>query len=85
MGVESEETELAAAVRTEVGAWKPHRGPDVADMIWRADHSWRRPVALASFVGAAVLAVLLLMATLMVVLAPPVPGGEVIRAHLVAR
>jgi uncharacterized membrane protein (DUF4010 family) len=31
------------------------------------------------------LAVLLLIATLMVVLAPPVPGGEMIRAHLVAR
>ena len=85
MGIESEDPELTAAVRAEVGAWKPHRGPDVADMMRRADHSWRRPVALASSVGATVLAVLLLIATLMVVLAPPVPGGEMIRAHLVAR
>jgi hypothetical protein len=81
--MESEDTQLAAVVRAEVGGWKPDRGPDVADLMRRADHAWRRPVALASSIGATVLAVLLLMAMLMVVLAPPIPGGETIRAHLV--
>jgi hypothetical protein len=51
----------------------------------RADHSWLRPVIFASSIGAAALTVLLLLSMLMVVLAPAIPGGETIKAHLVAR
>jgi hypothetical protein len=85
VGQEENDPVLAGTMRTEVAAWQPHRGPDLADLMQRADHSWRRPVAFASSVGAAALAVLLLLSMLMVVLAPAIPGGEVIKEHLVAR
>jgi hypothetical protein len=84
----SEETPdpvFSAAMRREVAGWEPPRGPDLVDLVTRADHSWRRPVALVSSVGATALAVLLLLSVLMVALAPAIPGGDVIRAHLVAR
>jgi hypothetical protein len=76
---------LTATMRSELAAWDPPRGPDLADLVRRADHSWRRPVALVSSVGATALAVILLLSVLMLALAPAIPGGEVIRQHLVAR
>jgi hypothetical protein len=53
--------------------------------VLRADYSWRRPIALASSLGAAALAFILLLAVLTVALAPAIPGGEVIKQHLVGR
>jgi hypothetical protein len=85
VGQEETDSVLVGTVRTEVAAWQPRRGPDLADLMRRADHSWRRPVAFASSVGAAGLALLLLLSMVMVVLAPAIPGGEVIKQHLVAR
>jgi hypothetical protein len=85
VGQEETDSVLVGTVRTEVAGWQPRRGPDLADLMRRADHSWRRPVALASSVGAAGLALLLLLSMVMVVLAPAIPGGEVIKQHLVAR
>jgi hypothetical protein len=72
-------------MRAEVASWEPPRGPDLADLVTRANHSWRRPVALASSVGATALAVILLLSVILVALAPAIPGGDVIRQHLVAR
>jgi hypothetical protein len=85
MRQEESESTLAGAMRTEVAEWHPHRGPDLADLMLRADHSWLRPVIFASSLGAAALTVLLLLSMLMVVLGSAIPGGETIKAHLVAR
>lgn len=85
MGKEETDPVLTGTMKTEVGTWQPRRGPDLADLMRRADHSWSRPVAFASSVGAAALALLLLLSMVMVVLAPAIPGGEVIKEHLVAR
>jgi hypothetical protein len=85
MRQEESDSVFAGAMRSEVAEWHPHRGPDLADLMLRADHSWLRPVIFASSIGAAALTVLLLLSMLMVVLAPAIPGGETIKAHLVAR
>jgi hypothetical protein len=82
---ESPDPSFRSALRSEVAAWEPPHGPDLADLVLRADHSWRRPIALASSLGAAALALILLLSVLMVALAPAIPGGEVIKQHLVAR
>lgn len=42
-------------------------------------------MALASSIGTMALALLLVVSVVMVFLAPAIPGGEAIRAHLVAR
>jgi hypothetical protein len=82
---ESPDPGFRSALRSEVAAWEPPHGPDLADLVLRADHSWRRPIALASSLGAAALAFILLLAVLTVALAPAIPGGEVIKQHLVGR
>ena len=82
---ESSDHRFATAMRAELTAWEPPRGPDMSDLVDRADHSWRRPVIFASSLGATALALVLLLSVLMVMLAPAIPGGDVIRQHLVAR
>jgi hypothetical protein len=80
----TQDPEFERALRGEVGGWAPHRGPDVHDLMVRAERrAWRAPVALASSIGAAALAVLLLLSVAMVVLGPALPGGETVKAHLV--
>jgi len=71
-------------MRTEVSGWEPPHGPDISELVRRADHSWRRPVLFASSLGATALAVVLLLSVLMVALAPAIPGGESIRQQLLA-
>jgi hypothetical protein len=52
--------------------------------MMRVEHrAWRAPVALASAIGAASVAILLLVSVAMVLLGPALPGGEAVRAHLV--
>jgi hypothetical protein len=75
---------LAAAMRNEVAGWEPPHGPDISDLVSRADRSWRRPVLFASSLGATALALVLLLSVLMLALAPAIPGGEAIRQHLAA-
>ena len=82
---ETPDHRFANAMRAEVAGWEPPRGPDISDLFSRADHSWRRPVLFASSLGATALALVLLLSVLMVALAPAIPGGDVIRQHLVAR
>jgi hypothetical protein len=70
-------------LRGEVDGWVPYRGPDVHDLIVRAQRrAWRAPVALASAIGAASLAVLLALSLATVLLGPTLPGGDVVKAHL---
>ena len=71
-----------AALRAEVGAWAPRHVPNLLDLAPRKRH-WHRPVALASAVGAVALAALLLVSFAVVMLASDIPGGTVIRAHLI--
>ena len=84
MVLEAEDPDLELALRGEVGRWTPHRGPDVLDLMVRAERrAWRAPVALASTIGAASVAMLLVLSFAMVLLGSALPGGDVVRAHLV--
>jgi uncharacterized membrane protein len=53
------------------------------DVIARQEAQWRRPIALASALGAVALTVLLLVSFAVVALASQIPGGTDIRAHLI--
>ncbi len=68
-------------LRSEVGSWHVPI-PHLTDVLHRSSHHWRRPVALASALGATVLALLLLLAVVMVAVNPAIPNAELIRAHL---
>jgi hypothetical protein len=84
VGFESEDRRFALAVRREVGEWRPGRGPDLRDLMERVERRpWRATVAVASTIGAAAVAMLLLLAVATVLLAPTLPGGEVVKEHLV--
>jgi hypothetical protein len=84
VGLESEDRRFAQAVRGEVGEWRCSRGPDLQDLMERVERRpWRTTVAVASTIGAAAVAMLLLLAVATVVLAPTIPGGEVVKEHLV--
>jgi hypothetical protein len=81
---ETRDQEFHHTLRAEVGGWTPYRGPDVHDLMVRAErHARRAPVALASAIGAASVAILLVLSLAMVLLGPALPGGEAVKAHLV--
>jgi hypothetical protein len=77
------EHDLVELLRAEVGAWRPREIPNLVDVVRGTGGHWRRPVALASVLGAAVLAVVLVVSVLLLAVSPAIPGGETIRAHLV--
>jgi Flp pilus assembly protein TadB len=79
-----EDRRMEAQVREELGRWRSSRGPDLADLMRRAERrqAWQAPVAMASSVAAAALAVLFLLSLVLVAMAPAIPGGEAVRAHL---
>lgn len=84
MTLETRDPEFEHVLRAEVGGWTPHRGPDVHDLMVRAQHrAWKAPVALASAVGAVSVAVLLVLSVAIMLLGPAFPGGEELKAHLV--
>jgi hypothetical protein len=84
VALETPDTNLEHALRGEINGWTPYRGPDVLDLMVRAERrALRAPVALASAIGAASVAVLLALSVAMVLLGPTLPGGEVVKAHLV--
>jgi len=73
------------ALRSELGAWQPSRGPDLRDLLLRADrHGWRRPLFVASLTGTGALALLLAVALALVGLNSLFPGTESLREHLLA-
>jgi hypothetical protein len=79
-----DERDLRGALQRAAHGWRSRRGPDLLDLLRRADRSWQRPIVILSTAGAAVLALLLLAAVMLVVTAPPTPAAEVVRDHLLA-
>lgn len=84
MGEMGEDQEFKVALGAELASWVPRRGPDVHDLMLRGEHhrAWRAPVAAASALAAAALAALMVLSLVVVALAPAIPGGEVVRSHL---
>ncbi len=78
------ERDVIELLRAEVDAWRPQDVPSLVEVIRRVEGHWRRPVALASALGAAVLAAVLLVSVLLLAVGPAIPGGETIRSHLIA-
>jgi len=58
--------------------------PNLADLTGAQPH-WGRPVMLASGLGAAVLAVMLLLSTLLLVAHPTFPGSDGLVYRLLSR
>ncbi|HLH70353.1 MAG TPA: hypothetical protein VKY90_15390 [Candidatus Dormibacteraeota bacterium] len=83
MDEQPSERDLIELLRAEVGAWRPRDVPTLVEVVGRAEGHWRRPVALASVLGAAVLAIALVVSVLLLAVSPAIPGGETIRAHLI--
>lgn len=83
MAADPDEHELMTTLRREVAHWSPGAGPNLRDLVHRAERPWRAPVALASAVAVAALTLVFLIAVVVTVLGPAIPGGEEVRAHLV--
>jgi hypothetical protein len=66
---EHTDRDVVSALKVEVDTWRPGRVPDLVELTDRLADSWRRPVAIASGLGAAGLAVLLLVSLFVVALA----------------
>lgn len=80
---ELSDSEVIAALRKEVAGWGPKRVPNLLDLTRSRERQWRRPVALASSMGTALLAVVLVLSVLVVVLVPGnVPGIGYVKDHL---
>ncbi|MDQ6772574.1 MAG: hypothetical protein M3024_06255 [Candidatus Dormibacteraeota bacterium] len=77
-----DDMEMREAVRREVEAWDPARGPDLRDLVHRVERPWRGPVALGSVLALVGLAVVFVIALALVLLAPQIPGGESVRERL---
>ncbi len=76
MDREARDSDVLAALRSEVEGWAPRRVPNLIDLAGRAEHHWLRPVVLASRLGATALAVVLVLAAAVVLTHPPFPGSE---------
>jgi len=76
--------EVVTALRAEVSAWRPKRVPDLVELTDRLADSWRRPVALASALGAAALAIVLVVSLVVVALATANVGwAGAVKNHLI--
>jgi hypothetical protein len=77
------DSDMLATLRTEVGAWRPRRVPNLVELTRPAADAWQRPVALASALGAAALAFVLALSLVVVTLVPSSIGwADVVRDHL---
>ena len=84
MDPEHNDSDVLAALRAEVSAWRPRRVPDLVELTDRLAESWQRPVALASALGAAGLAMLLLLSLVVVALATANVGwAGSVKDHLI--
>ena len=84
MDPEHTDSDVVAALRAEVSAWRPGRVPDLVELTDRLAESWRRPVAVASALGAACLAMLLLVSLVVVALATANVGwAGTVKDHLI--
>jgi len=81
---EHTDSDVVTALRAEVSAWRPNHVPDLVELTDRLADSWRRPVALASALGAAGLAALLLLSLVVVALATANVGwAGAVKDHLI--
>jgi hypothetical protein len=81
---EHTDSDVLAALHAEVSAWRPRRVPDLVELTDRLAGSWRRPVAIASGLGAAGLAALLLVSLVVVALATANVGwAGSVKDHLI--
>ncbi|HKA09835.1 MAG TPA: hypothetical protein VKI99_05130 [Candidatus Dormibacteraeota bacterium] len=86
MDRELSDSDVIAAFRAEVAAWRPKHVPNLLELSHAGKHHWRRPVAFASAVGALALALVLVLSLLVVVVVPgSVPGIEYVKDHLATR
>lgn len=77
------DSEVVSALRAEVTGWRPRRVPDLVELTRPLADSWQRPVAVASALGAAALAIVLLVSVVVAVAVPPDIGwAGVIKDHL---
>ena len=84
MDPEHSDSDVVTALRAEVSAWRPGRVPDLVELTDRLAESWRRPVAVASALGAACLAMLLLVSLVVVALATTNVGwAGTVKDHLI--
>ena len=84
MDPEHTDSDVVGALRAEVSAWRPGRVPDLVELTDRLADSWRRPVAVASALGAACLAMLLLVSLAVVALATQNVGwAGSVKDHLI--
>ena len=84
MDPEHSDSDVVTALRAEVSAWRPGRVPDLVELTDRLAESWRRPVAVASALGAACLAMLLLVSLVVVALATANVGwAGTVKDHLI--
>lgn len=83
---EPSDSDVVEAIRAEAGAWTPRRAPNLAELT-ASPQPWQGPVVWASGLGAAALAVVLLLSALLVVVHPAFPGSTelVDRLSLVRR
>lgn len=75
---------VRTALRSELEGWRARRGPDLCDLLHRAERAWTRPVFRASLAGTAGVALLLAVCVGAIALGPALPQGDVIRQHLLA-
>ena len=81
---EHSDSDVVAALHAEFKAWRPRRTPDLVELTDRLADSWRRPVAIASAMGAAGLAMLLLVSLVVVALATANVGwAGSVKDHLI--
>jgi hypothetical protein len=73
---EAGDHEVLDAFRAEVSGWTPRRVPNLVELTRSAVPPWHRPVVWASGVGAAALAVVLLVSGLLVLVHPAFPGSN---------
>ena len=84
MDSQSSESDVVAAFRAEASAWRPSRVPDLVELTGGLANSWQRPVALASALGAAALAMLLVLSLAVVAIVPAHIGwAGAVKDHLV--
>lgn len=60
--------QVEAALRAEVSGWRPRRVPDLVELTRPPVYAWQRPVALASALGTAGLALVLVVSMVVVLL-----------------
>ena len=84
MDRDQDDGQVVAALRAEVSRWQPRRVPDLVELTRPHAHAWQRPVALASALGAAGLAIVLVISMVVVLLGTANIGwAGVVKEHLI--